>query len=596
MDVNMEVFQPHNSTFNPPQRRASNLPDASDSSIKHAVVRKNSRAASLYICDDSSDSDEFPPASELLLHSSPPDPIDLSQSQIVGNRDATDPPEDENLTGCGVPGRHEESNMEQRCAFGETKRNPIEISDDENSDDDDDEEVGREDKENDDDDDNVDNSLALIVYQDTDKKTTSFIDAVLSKVYPATKEGIRADDSLVPTGHPLCSQLLEDTMAIGHILAEVPGLLVGQLRDEIPTNPRVSHPHSYGSEAPAPANGFFSKVPFKRKRSIDGRAEAVAEEQNQINGTTGCDKPGIIDEHSSASDQSVAGDDHVSPPRSKRPRVNQDSCAAIVLPISEEPQGHRTQLSVEAGQLSSDAQPILPETAPSCASYEGQISTEIGNEMASPHPTPRQKVSSPAAVSSPQTMGTLHLKANDDGIYDVEALLAKSQRGRTSYYLVKWTGYSDDDNSWVKRDDIAVDTVNDFDAAYKRHGGNYTGITLLKKRSRRGKLEYLVSWTGRPHTEDLWIGDSKISMHLIKEWEKNKEATSFRKTNKGRRNDMNPRKSRGRRRYAATWYIDSEAQTGAPTSAGANWQELDDRRVVGAPLSSSGVSDHPLHP
>lgn len=75
--------------------------------------------------------------------------------------------------------------------------------------------------------------------------------------------------------------------------------------------------------------------------------------------------------------------------------------------------------------------------------------------------------------------------------------------------------------------------------------GNYTGITLLKKRSRHGKFKYLVSWKGRSRTEDSWIEDSKISMCLIEEWEKN-ETTSFRKTIKGRRN-MNPRTSRGGR-------------------------------------------------
>ncbi|KAH7145987.1 hypothetical protein EDB81DRAFT_883382 [Dactylonectria macrodidyma] len=462
--------------------------------------------------------------------------------------------------------------MEQRCAFGETKRNPIEISDDENSDDDDDEddddaannddkeEVGHEDEENDDDDDNVDNSLALIVYEDTDIKTTSFIKAVLSKNYPATKEGIRTDDSLIPTGRPLCSRLLEDKMAIGHILAEIPGLqqektepagspsrLVGQLRDEIPTDPSVSHPHSYGSEASAPANAVFSELPFKRKRSIDGGAEVVAEEQNQINSTTGCDKPGIVDEHRSASDQSVAEDDHVSPPRSKRPRADQGSCAAIMLPSSEEPQGHWIQLAVEAGRLSSDAEPILPATVPSCASYEKQILTKIGNEMVSPQPTPQQSLSIPAAVSSPRTTDTLSLEADDDVVYEVEALLAKAQWGRTSYYLVKWEGYPDDDNLWVERDNIAADIVNDFDTAYERYGGNHTGITLLKKRSRRGKLEYLVSWTGRPRKENSWIGDSKISMDLIEEWEKEEEASFSRKTIKGRRNSMNPRKSRGAR-------------------------------------------------
>ncbi|KAH6972028.1 hypothetical protein BKA56DRAFT_620599 [Ilyonectria sp. MPI-CAGE-AT-0026] len=112
------------------------------------------------------------------------------------------------------------------------------ISDNENSDNSDtednsesntgSEEVGYEDKQEEEDDDNnnfVNNRLALIVYQATDTKTTTFTDTVLLRDYPAAKEGnIQADDSLVPTWRPLCSQPLKNKITVSHILAEVPEL------------------------------------------------------------------------------------------------------------------------------------------------------------------------------------------------------------------------------------------------------------------------------------------------------------------------------------------------------------------------------------
>lgn len=38
--------------------------------------------------------------------------------------------------------------------------------------------------------------------------------------------------------------------------------------------------------------------------------------------------------------------------------------------------------------------------------------------------------------------------------YKVEKVLDATKWGRTLWYLVKWQGYSDEDNSWVKYRDI----------------------------------------------------------------------------------------------------------------------------------------------
>jgi hypothetical protein len=81
---------------------------------------------------------------------------------------------------------------------------------------------------------------------------------------------------------------------------------------------------------------------------------------------------------------------------------------------------------------------------------------------------------------------------------------------------VKWAGFRDEDNTWQKRDDISSDLINDFEASYR---GNYLGVQLLKKRERRGKIEYFVEWKGRPAAETSWEKEVTISRERILEFE-----------------------------------------------------------------------------
>ena len=90
--------------------------------------------------------------------------------------------------------------------------------------------------------------------------------------------------------------------------------------------------------------------------------------------------------------------------------------------------------------------------------------------------------------------------AIDDEIREVEALHAKWKQGKTNWYLVKWEGFPDEQNMWVKKDSIDPDLVKAFEATYQ---GNHLGVQLLKKRVRRGKVEYLVKWKGRPKRERI---------------------------------------------------------------------------------------------
>jgi transposase InsO family protein len=66
----------------------------------------------------------------------------------------------------------------------------------------------------------------------------------------------------------------------------------------------------------------------------------------------------------------------------------------------------------------------------------------------------------------------------DDGIYEVEAILGKRRRAGRAEYLVKWRGYPDSDNSWVPRDQFAIDNiVREYEKTLReaRNRGQETG-------------------------------------------------------------------------------------------------------------------------
>ena len=104
----------------------------------------------------------------------------------------------------------------------------------------------------------------------------------------------------------------------------------------------------------------------------------------------------------------------------------------------------------------------------------------------------------------------------EDGVWEVEALLAKSKERNTTWYLVKWKGFAHGDNTWEKRNDISLNTIESFEATYK---GNCLGVQLLKKRKRQGRVEYLVQWKGRPEVENSWVKEGTVSSERIMEFE-----------------------------------------------------------------------------
>jgi hypothetical protein len=104
----------------------------------------------------------------------------------------------------------------------------------------------------------------------------------------------------------------------------------------------------------------------------------------------------------------------------------------------------------------------------------------------------------------------------EEGIWEAETLLAKWKRGKTIWFLVKWRGFPHGDNTWEKPKDISLELVEAFEATYQ---GNCLGVRLLEMRVRKGRVEYLVQWKGRPQSENSWEKEATISSDRILEFE-----------------------------------------------------------------------------
>jgi hypothetical protein len=101
-------------------------------------------------------------------------------------------------------------------------------------------------------------------------------------------------------------------------------------------------------------------------------------------------------------------------------------------------------------------------------------------------------------------------------IWEVDMLLGKWTRGRTTWYLVKWKGFGDEHNTWEKQKDIGAELVAEYEVGYE---GNHFAIhRLLGERTRLGRTEYLVEWKG-PDGETTWEKEADISSARIMEFE-----------------------------------------------------------------------------
>lgn len=172
------------------------------------------------------------------------------------------------------------------------------------------------------------------------------------------------------------------------------------------------------------------------------------------------------------------------------------------------------------GSLIAVSDPITPQLQNnielSVSVPMGLIDPQLQSDTSS---TKRVEISAEPDSQTPGCQsGSVTIDRDEVG-WDVEAVLAKWEQGRQVQYLVKWKGFEDTDNSWVREHDMSDHLVKTFESEYKERGGNYHGVELCKKRTRRHKVEYLVRWKGRPDTERTWEKESVISRDAIDKFE-----------------------------------------------------------------------------
>ncbi|KAK4170820.1 hypothetical protein QBC36DRAFT_369699, partial [Triangularia setosa] len=97
--------------------------------------------------------------------------------------------------------------------------------------------------------------------------------------------------------------------------------------------------------------------------------------------------------------------------------------------------------------------------------------------------------------------------------YEVEKLIAKGRIRKRVWYKVKWAGYPESDNSWVKNENVGLGAVAQFRSKPVQELFEFE--KLVARRKTKGYIEYEAKWQGQPATENIWVEKGDLSRKLV---------------------------------------------------------------------------------
>ncbi|KZL63522.1 DUF3435 domain protein [Colletotrichum tofieldiae] len=121
-------------------------------------------------------------------------------------------------------------------------------------------------------------------------------------------------------------------------------------------------------------------------------------------------------------------------------------------------------------------------------------------------------LASSAREASPTILETCGPGASSGGPREEETFAVDCILGRwhKNLFFLQWL---DGTYGWEPRENILDDNlIKDFEEHYD---GFKLGIDVLGARKRNGKTEFRLHWTGRPSSEDTWVGENEMSPSLV---------------------------------------------------------------------------------
>ncbi|EXK83429.1 hypothetical protein FOQG_12291 [Fusarium oxysporum f. sp. raphani 54005] len=118
------------------------------------------------------------------------------------------------------------------------------------------------------------------------------------------------------------------------------------------------------------------------------------------------------------------------------------------------------------------------------------------------------------------------LSLDQEGVeFDVEELVAKGRIGKRVWYKVKWKGYPESDNSWVKKKDIGMGAIGLYEARHPYGQGTFRFERIVSKQAVNASILYEVKWQGQQDSENIWVDKWDLGAKVILAFEASESTT-----------------------------------------------------------------------